>query len=385
MNNRRISVITGSRAEYGLLQPLIRLISNAEDTELNLIVTGSHFSENLGSTINFIREDGYLDFDEVDIPDMYQDEVNVGISVSEGISKFTLLFKKNNPDLILILGDRFEILSVALAACFLKIPVAHIHGGELTLGSFDDYIRHSITKLSQLHFASTEVYKKRIIQLGESPERVFNYGSLGAENILSKKLLTREALENFLGVKFKLKNILVAIHPETLDLKPEFFMPKFYDAISLHKDIQFFFTFSNCDPGGSYINNSIVDFCSKNENCIFFKNLGTLNFHSLMSQVDAIIGNSSSSIIEAPTLQIGSLNIGTRQKGRLKADSVIDCDWSKKSILEAITKLYSNDFQILLRNIDNPYQKPNTSKNIFDVIKNFNLENINQKIFYDLD
>jgi len=381
---RKIAVITGSRAEYGLLQPVIALISECPETELQLVVTGSHFSENHGNTISQIRDDGFLDFDEVDIPEQYQNEGNIGKAVSEGISRFTYLFKKNMPDLILILGDRFEIFSVAIAACFIKIPIAHVHGGEITLGSFDDYIRHSITKLSHLHFASTEEYKKRICQLGEPPNRVFNYGSLGVENILSKTLLSKQNVEKLLGVKFHSKNILVVIHPETLGLKPEVFMPHFFDAISEFKDIQFFFTFSNCDPGGDFINQSIVEFCSKNNNSLFFRNLGTINFLSLMSQVDGIIGNSSSSIIEAPTLKIGSINIGLRQQGRIKALSVLDCKWDKKSIIDAFAKLYSKVFQDSLKKVVNPYQQADSAKRIFDVIKKFNIENICQKKFHDL-
>ena len=382
---RKICVITGSRAEYGLLYWLMKEIDADKDLELQIIVTGMHLSKEFGNTYQQIENDGFSINKKVDISLVSDSEV--GISKSMGLAMIGLsgAFNDLKPDLIVILGDRFEIFSAASAAMIAKIPIAHLHGGEATEGAFDESIRHSITKMSHLHFTATNKYKDRVVQLGEQPDRVFNVGGLGIDNINKLKLLSKSDLENVINFSFGEKNILVTFHPVTLEnstAKVQF--KELLDSINELKNTKIIFTKANSDTDGRIINSMIDDYVDDYDNTIAFTSMGQLNYLSALQFMDAVVGNSSSGLLEAPSFNIGTIDIGDRQKGRIKADSVISCLPNKKNIDNALKKLYSKDFQNIVKNVKNPYEKGGASKSILDIIKNFNLDNILKKTFYDL-
>ena len=382
---RKICVITGSRAEYGLLYWLMKEIDADKDLELQIIVTGMHLSKEFGNTYQQIENDGFSINKKVDISLVSDSEV--GISKSMGLAMIGLsgAFNGLKPDLIVILGDRFEIFSAASAAMIAKIPIAHLHGGEATEGAFDESIRHSITKMSHLHFTATNKYKDRVVQLGEQPDRVFNVGGLGIDNINKLKLLSKSDLENVINFSFGEKNILVTFHPVTLEnstAKVQF--KELLDSINELQNTKIIFTKTNSDTDGRIINSMIDAYVDDYDNTIAFTSMGQLNYLSALQFMDAVVGNSSSGLLEAPSFNIGTIDIGDRQKGRIKADSVISCLPNKKNIDNALKKLYSKDFQNIVKNVKNPYEKGGASKSILDIIKNFNLDNILKKTFYDL-
>ena len=382
---RKICVITGSRAEYGLLYWLMKEIDADQDLELQIIVTGMHLSKEFGNTYQQIENDGFSINKKVDISLVSDSEV--GISKSMGLAMIGLsgAFNDLKPDLIVILGDRFEIFSAASAAMIAKIPIAHLHGGEATEGAFDESIRHSITKMSHLHFTATNKYKDRVVQLGEQPDRVFNVGGLGIDNINKLKLLSKSDLENVINFSFGEKNILVTFHPVTLEnstAKVQF--KELLDSINELQNTKIIFTKANSDTDGRIINSMIDAYVDDYDNTIAFTSMGQLNYLSALQFMDAVVGNSSSGLLEAPSFNIGTIDIGDRQKGRIKADSVISCLPNKKNIDNALKKLYSKDFQNIVKNVKNPYEKGGASKSILDIIKNFNLDNILKKTFYDL-
>ena len=382
---RKICVITGSRAEYGLLYWLMKEIDADQDLELQIIVTGMHLSKEFGNTYQQIENDGFSINKKVDISLVSDSEV--GISKSMGLAMIGIsgAFKDLKPDLIVILGDRFEIFSAASAAMIAKIPIAHLHGGEATEGAFDESIRHSITKMSHLHFTATNKYKDRVVQLGEQPDRVFNVGGLGIDNINKLKLLSKSDLENVINFSFGEKNILVTFHPVTLEnstAKVQF--KELLDSINELQNTKIIFTKANSDTDGRIINSMIDTYVNDHDNTIAFTSMGQLNYLSALQFMDAVVGNSSSGLLEAPSFNIGTIDIGDRQKGRIKADSVISCLPNKKNIDNALKKLYSKDFQNIVKNVKNPYEKGGASKSILDIIKNFNLDNILKKTFYDL-
>ena len=382
---RKICVITGSRAEYGLLYWLMKEIDADKDLELQIIVTGMHLSIEFGNTYQQIENDGFSINKKVDISLVSDSEV--GISKSMGLAMIGIsgAFKDLKPDLIVILGDRFEIFSAASAAMIAKIPIAHLHGGEATEGAFDESIRHSITKMSHLHFTATNKYKDRVVQLGEQPDRVFNVGGLGIDNINKLKLLSKSDLENVINFSFGEKNILVTFHPVTLEnstAKVQF--KELLDSINELQNTKIIFTKANSDTDGRIINSMIDTYVNDHDNTIAFTSMGRLNYLSALQFMDAVVGNSSSGLLEAPSFNIGTIDIGDRQKGRIKADSVISCLPNKKNIDNALKKLYSKDFQNIVKNVKNPYEKGGASKSILDIIKNFNLDNILKKTFYDL-
>jgi len=278
------------------------------------------------------------------------------------------------------------MLAVAASASIARIPIAHLHGGETTEGAFDEAFRHAITKMSHLHFCSAEQYRKRVIQLGESPGRVFNVGAIGVENIRNLQLLSRVELESAIGFKIDEKTILVTFHPVTLEnrsSKSQF--TNLLEAID-HYDLRVIFTKANADTDGRIINRLIDEYVEKNpDRAVAFASLGQLRYLSALKYSACAVGNSSSGIIEAPSFKIGTINIGDRQKGRIKAGSVIDCSPDKNSILEAFSRLYSPDFQSVLKKINNPYSNGNTSEKIFEIIKNADLTGILKKTFYDIN
>jgi len=383
MSKLKVTIVTGSRAEYGLLKPLIEIFNNDENVLFSLVVTGSHLSKEHGQTIIEIYNDGFNIFDKVEMLPDSDSTSSIASACGQGVIKFSELFQNKRPDLLIVLGDRYEIFSVCVSATFMKIPIAHIHGGETTFGSIDETLRHSITKMSHIHFPANETYKKRIIQLGENPESVFEVGSLGVDNILKNDFMQKNDLEEILNFKFKKQNLLVVFHSETLGLSSKKIFSELLDALSTLNNIGIIFTFTNNDADSKIINQKIVEYTNLNKNAVAFQSLGQKLFLSLLNVVDGIVGNSSSGIIEAPTIKTGTLNIGSRQSGRVKAKSVIDCEADKVSIIRSIEKLLSSEFQNELNKTVNPYGNGGAAKKIYQVIKNIKLDRILQKKFYD--
>ena len=371
---RRVALVTSTRAEYGIMYRLIDKLSVDKDVDFYLLVTGMHLSDKFGVTKNEITQPVYKEID-IDI------EKEPAYSLALAIEKFYNVFREIKPDILVVLGDRFEIMGVVQAAMLNNIPVAHIHGGEITEGAIDDAIRHSITKMSHLHFTSCEDYRKRVIQLGENPKRVFNIGSLGVENIKKFQLLSKTDLEESLGFNFAEKNILVTFHPVTLegDVKKQF--NELLDALNDLKDTNIIITCPNADPGNDEIFELIQKFKLLNKNIYVYKSLGMRRYLSCLKYVDMVVGNSSSGIIEVPSFKIPTINIGNRQKGRILAESIINCIPEKNNILSAIDIAYKKDFS----NTINPYEKEDTLENLLKILKNYDLNNIIKKNFYDLN
>ncbi|MCT7546485.1 UDP-N-acetylglucosamine 2-epimerase [Aliarcobacter cryaerophilus] len=382
---KKICVVTGTRAEYGLLYWLLKEIEADKDLELQLIATGMHLSPEFGLTYQTIEKEFKIN---KKIEMLLSSDTSVGISKSMGLAQisFAESYDELKPDILVVLGDRYEIFSATSAAMIAKIPIAHLHGGEATEGAFDESIRHSITKMSHLHFTATNEYKNRVIQLGEHPSRVFNVGGMGIENIKRLELLNKKEFEKSIEFKLNIKNILVTFHPVTLEnstAQEQF--KELLDAIDELEDTNIIFTKANSDTDGRVINKMIDDYVTKNSNkSIVFTSLGQLRYLSALQYVDAVVGNSSSGLAEAPSFKIATINIGDRQKGRIKASSVIDCEPNKDSILKSFEKLYSKEFQETLKTTINPYGDGYASKKIVEILKNVDLKNILKKSFYDL-
>ena len=344
-----------------------------------------HLSSEFGYTYKEIEKDFKID-KKIDI-DLSSD-TSRGISKSMSIAQksFSDSYSDLRPDIVVVLGDRYEILSATIAAMITKIPIAHIHGGEITTGSWDDPIRHSITKMSHLHFTASEIYLKRVIQLGEEPNRVFNFGGTGIENIKRLKLLSKKKLEKIINFKFNHKNILVTFHPATLEHKTS--IKQFKELLASIDELDntnIIFTKSNSDTDGKKINLAIDEYIVKNSSkSKGFYSLGQLNYLSILQYVDFVIGNSSSGLLEAPSFKIGTINVGDRQRGRIKAKSVIDCLPNKKNITNAIKQIYSSEFQKNLKKVKNPYGDGYASQKIIKVLKTIPLQNIIKKVFYDV-
>lgn len=384
MRKRKICVVTGTRAEYGLLYWLMKEINVDNALVLQVVVTGMHLSEEFGNTYQQIEKDGFTIDKKVDISLTSDTELAISKSMGLGVIGFADVFNKLQPDLIVVLGDRFEIFSAVSAALIAKIPVAHLHGGEVTEGVIDESIRHSITKMSHLHFAATDEYRNRIIQLGEQPDKVFNVGGLGIDNINKLKLLSKADFENAINFELGEKNILITFHPVTLEKSTSGMQfQALLDSISELRNTKIIFTKANSDTDGRVINSMIDDYVAKHDNTIAFTSMGQLNYLSALQFMDAVVGNSSSGLIEAPSFKIGTIDIGDRQKGRIKANSIIACSPNKESIDSALVKLYSREFQDIANNVDNPYGDGGASKEIVRIIKETSLDNIVKKSFYD--
>ncbi|MCX7121847.1 MAG: UDP-N-acetylglucosamine 2-epimerase [Gammaproteobacteria bacterium] len=385
-SQRKISVITGTRAEYGLLRGLLNEIKSDEDLTLQLIVTGMHLSPEFGLTYREIEKDGFQIDAKVEMLLSSDSAVGVAKSVGIGVLGFADCFENLKPDLIVLLGDRFEILAAAQTAMIMKIPVAHIHGGELTQGAIDDGIRHAITKMSHLHFTAAEAYQNRVIQLGESPDRVFNVGAPGVERIKKTKLLPKEVLEKTLAFQFEHLTFLVTYHPATLCLDAiQNELNDLFCALDRFPAAKIIFTKSNADEAGRLINKQIECYARKNpERVRAYTSMGDLNYLSAMYYCDVVIGNSSSGIIEAPTLHKPTVNIGNRQEGRLLADSVIQCGVFENEIHDAIEKALSPQFKDIVKKTISPYDSGNTAEMIKNTIKTVDLKKIIQKKFHDI-
>jgi len=385
-NNKRICVITGSRAEYGLLRLTMKEILKSKQLDLQIIATGSHLSLDFGETYKEIEEDGFSIDKKLPILDGQDSAISIVKSISNAALLFANAFEDLNPDLIIVLGDRYEIFAAAYTAYALRIPIAHIHGGEVTEGAYDEAFRHAITKMSYLHFVSTNEYMRRVIQLGEEPERVFNFGATGIEAIKKVDLLSKKSLEKELDLTFKDKNILVTYHPETLNSKisPEGQIEIVLQTIEQFEDINFIFTKANADTGGMKINDRIQKFVEGKNNCNLFSSLGYKKYFSLLQYIDGVLGNSSSGIIEVPSFNIGTINIGNRQKGRVRSASVIDSELKVESIKTAIISLYDEGFRQIVEENKNPYDANHTSRNIVNKINEVSKDQIKMKSFYDL-
>jgi GDP/UDP-N,N'-diacetylbacillosamine 2-epimerase (hydrolysing) len=384
MRKRKICVVTGTRAEYGLLYWLMKEINVDNALALQVVATGMHLSEEFGNTYQQIEKDGFTIDKKVDISLTSDTELAISKSMGLGVIGFADVFNKLQPDLIVVLGDRFEIFSAVSAALIAKIPVAHLHGGEVTEGVIDESIRHSITKMSHLHFAATDEYRNRIIQLGEQPDKVFHVGGLGIDNINKLKLLSKADFENTINFELGEKNILITFHPVTLEKSTSGMQfQALLDSISELKNTKIIFTKANADTDGRVINTMIDDYVTKHDNTIAFTSMGQLNYLSALQFMDAVVGNSSSGLIEAPSFKIGTIDIGDRQKGRIKTDSVISCLPKKRNIDSAFNKMYSEEFQNTLDKVENAYGKGGASKEIVNIIKSVNLHNIIKKPFHD--
>lgn len=383
---KKICVVTGTRAEYGLLRWLMDGITKSEKLELQIIATGMHLSPEFGLTYREIEKDGFQIDDKVEMLISSDTPVGVSKSMGLGIIGFADSLKVLKPDLLLILGDRFEIFSAAAAAMIARIPLAHLHGGEATEGLIDEPIRHSVTKMAQLHFVATEEYKNRVIQLGEQPERVFLVGGLGIDSIVKMNLLDRNELEKSLDFKLGEKNLLVTFHPVTLDHSTsEAQLKELLSALGDLKNTNIIFTMPNADTDSRILFRLIEDFVEKHPHSRAFTSLGQLRYLSCIHHVDGIVGNSSSGLSEAPSFRKGTINIGDRQRGRIKADSVIDCEPNRQSILGTLEKLYSSDFQKSLKTVVNPYGIGGASEAIVKILEVISLNNILKKEFYDLE
>ena len=385
---RKICVVTGARAEYGILSGLMRIIQDSEMTQLQVVVTNMHLSPKYGNTYQEIESHGFrIDYKVPIIMEGSEDDaISTVKEMSRALSGFADAYSTLKPDLVVILGDRYELLSAAAAALIMRIPIAHLHGGEITEGAYDDAIRHSITKMSQLHFTSTEEYRQRVIQLGEQPERVFNVGALGVENIKKLPLMSKEEIEKEIDFKIDDNTILVTYHPVTLGNRTaKEDIDDFISALEERKDLRIIFTMPNSDTGGQFISEAIISFVNRNnERTKAFRSLGVFRYLSVMKQVAAVVGNSSSGLLEVPSFGIPTLNIGERQKGRIAAESVWNCASDKESVLQGLTHILSNSFRDMSSKVHNPYEKENTALEIFKVISTYPLEKLDQKHFFDI-
>jgi GDP/UDP-N,N'-diacetylbacillosamine 2-epimerase (hydrolysing) len=382
--SKKICVVTGSRADYGLLQPVLRELGAAPDLTLQLIATGMHLAPEFGLTFREIESDGFVIDRRVEMLLSSDSRTAIAKSMGLGLIGFADALKDLSPDLLLVLGDRFEIFSAVAAALIACVPVAHLHGGETTQGAFDEAIRHSITKMSHLHFVAAEEYRQRVIRMGEHPDRVFNVGGLGVDNIRQQKLMGRAELERSLGISLGKKNLLITLHPVTLEPDSSAsLIEELLAALSLLTDTALLFTMPNADTGGRSLMGKIEAFVAVHPNSHFFVSMGARRYLSCMRWVDGVVGNSSSGLAEAPSFRIGTVNIGDRQRGRLKASSVIDCEPDRDQIGAAIRQLYAPDFRALLQQVVNPYGDGGASRRIVEIMRRLSLEGLLKKVFYD--
>ena len=382
--SRTVCVVTGSRAEYGLLRWVMSGIAQSPSLRLQVLVTGMHLSPDFGLTFREIEADGFHIDRKVEMLQAGDSAVDLAAAIGAGLIGCGQALQDLRPDVLLVLGDRFEILPAVIAALVARIPVAHVHGGETTEGAFDEAIRHSITKMSHLHFVAAEAYRARVLQMGEAPERVFLVGGLGIEGIHRLQLLDRTALEASLGFALGEKSLLVTFHPATLaDASPSAQMGELLAALAALPDTQLIFTMPNADTGGRAIAEMVERFVAEHANARAFTSLGQLRYLSCMRYVDGIVGNSSSALTEAPTFRKGSVNIGDRQRGRLKAASVIDCPPSRDCIAVALQQLYSPAFQSGLAAVRSPYGEGGASDRIVRLLEEVPLDAILAKSFHD--
>lgn len=382
---RKICFVTGTRAEYGLLSRLMRLVKKDNDLRLQVIATNMHLMPEYGETYKEIEKDGFTIDKKVYMHKPSDDAHGIISSMAEEMQGMNDALSELKPDILVLLGDRYEILVAAQVALIHRIPIAHIHGGEVTEGAFDDAIRHSVTKMSSLHFTSCEEYRHRVIQMGEQPSRVFDVGSLGVENIKAVPLMTKDELEASLDFKIDTQTILVTYHPVTLGGDPAKDIREFLDALDQFKDLKVIFTMPNSDTGRDAIALAVENYVEKHSNSAkAYTSLGLKRYLSTLQFVKAAVGNSSSGIIEVPSFGIPTLNIGDRQKGRLASKSVVNCGTSKDEVIAGLKLCLSEEMQKAAKTYENPYAKPDTANLIYQELKNVVLAGLNLKTFYDL-
>jgi len=382
---KKIAIITATRAEYGLLRPLIELVHKDPELELQLLVTGAHLSPYHGNTWQQIETDGYPIDKKIEI--LLSSDTPVAVSKAMGLAQvsFAETFEELKPDIVVILGDRYEMLAIASTSLLFNIPIAHLHGGELTFGAIDDSIRHAITKMSSLHFTSTEEYRKRVIQMGEAPGSVFNTGAIGLDNIRNLKLFNQQELESAIGTKLKNRNFLITYHPETRNNESIIYqMDQLLGTLDgFDNDTLLLFTGANADVHGNEINAIFKEFVTNHpKKSLFFESLGQIRYLSCLKHFDMVIGNSSSGIIEAPSFRIPVVNIGERQAGRIMAQNVISCQNSKAEIKSAIRKGLSASFRKSIEFLISPYGEGNAAPQIIDILKKSCIQGV--KKFHDL-
>ncbi|MEZ8409801.1 UDP-N-acetylglucosamine 2-epimerase [Vibrio splendidus] len=384
---RKICVVTATRAEYGLLKCLLEDIQNDSVLELQLISTGSHLSPEFGLTNQQILDDGFVVNKTVEI--LLSSDTPVGVSKSMGLAQisFSEAFDELKPDIVVVLGDRYELIPIVSAANIARIPVAHLSGGELTEGAIDELIRHAITKLSQLHFTAMDEYSTRVIQMGEQPERVFTVGEVGLDNLLRMQLMSKNEFENSISCKLKERNLLFTYHPETTQdiAEVERDFREILSALDTLEHTLVIFTKANADVGGRLINKMIDEYVAENpEKAIEFTSLGQLRYLSALQYMDAVVGNSSSGIVEAPSFKLATINIGNRQKGRVRANSTIDVSVNKADLTSALAEVYAPEFMASLKHIVNPYGRGNSSEKVVQTLKTVELSSLKTKQFYDV-
>jgi GDP/UDP-N,N'-diacetylbacillosamine 2-epimerase (hydrolysing) len=383
--SRKICVVTGTRAEFGLMRWLMQAIGADPALHLQIIATGMHLSPEFGLTYREIEQCGFRIDRKVEMLTSSDTPVGVSKSMGLGLIGFADAFSDLQPDLIVVLGDRFEIFAAAAAALVARIPVAHLHGGETTEGAFDEALRHSITKMAQLHFVAAEPYRQRVIQLGEHPDRVFLVGGMGIDAIKRITLLDRAALEASLDFTLGTKNLLITFHPVTLEQHScEQQMAELLHALDQLQDTHLIFTMPNADTGGRQLARMVDAFVATHPLARSYVSLGQLRYFSCMQFIDGVVGNSSSGLAEVPSFKKGTINIGDRQRGRLQAASVIDCAPERHAIGAAIDTLYSDPFQRQLDQVCNPYGEGGACEAIVRVLRDAPLENLVKKVFHDL-
>ena len=382
---RKICVITGTRAEYGLLQRIMQGIKDDPELTLQVIAAGMHLSPEFGLTFCEILQDGFEINRKVEMLTSSDTSVGIAKSMGLGLIGFADALNDLQPDLIVVLGDRFEIFAAVAAALVARIPIAHLHGGETTQGAFDEGLRHSITKMSHLHFVAAEEYRQRVIQLGEQPEQVFLVGGLGIDVIKHLKLLDRAELESSLDFKLGKKNLLITFHPVTLEISTAAEqMAELLAALADLDDTQLIFTMPNADTDGRVLIKMVENFVALHPNSRAYTSLGQLRYLSCVALVDGVVGNSSSGLTEVPSFKKGTINIGDRQMGRLQATSVINSAPARQSISAALGRLYDEAFQLSLQKVRNPYGEGGASAKVVKTIKDYAIEGIVKKVFYDL-
>lgn len=382
-----VCVVTGSRAEFGLLRWLMAEIAADPLLRLQIVVTGMHLAPEFGHTYQEIEECGFNIDDRVEILLSGDTASAVTKSIGLGLIGFADVFRRLSPDIVVLLGDRFEAFAAGTAAVVARIPIAHIHGGEVTEGAIDEVFRHSLTKMASLHFVATAEYARRVVQLGESPDRVFNVGGLGVDAIHRIALISRPELEQQLGLTFEKRNLLITYHPTTAtevnaDLA---FLQEALGVLGELRETSLFFTMSNADAGGRSLGKLVHDFVERTPNAWVFHSLGQLRYLSLLRQVDGVIGNSSSGLLEAPSLGVGTINIGQRQSGRARATSVIDCEATPTSLRKALNRFYSEAYRAGLGDTKSPYGEGGASARIATHLRGVRLVDLQKKKFWDLD
>lgn len=383
--SRKICVVTGTRAEYGLLMPVMQRIRATAGLELQIVATGMHLSPEFGLTFRDIESDGFRIDRKVEMLLSSDTPSGVAKSMGLGLIGFGETLQQLQPDLMLVLGDRYEIFSAVAAALVARIPVAHVHGGETTEGAFDEALRHSITKMSHLHFVAAAEYRDRVIQLGEQPDRVFLVGGLGIDNIKNMKLMDRAELEASLDFKLGPRNLLVTFHPVTLENATSAEqMAELLAALDELKDTHLIFTMPNADTDGRVLFDMIRQFVSTHSNARVYASLGQRRYLSCIQHVDGVVGNSSSGLAEVPSFHKGTVNIGDRQRGRLKAESVIDCLPERMAISAALQQMSSPEFQAMLPRVKNPYGEGGASEKVVEILRGHPLAGLLKKSFHDL-